>query len=199
MRLQRRRMEVRRTCRWLLTALTLCIGVACTSGHGETAARQHSSATSHRHILKPHTHRIRCRMPPLAPPHASGPVLGYRGFARCMGGGWGVAAPRTVQVNGDGTDGMGRMRWIGWGSPVAIANGEYNVIRPHVGGHVGVRGQLRASDLGRCFGRIAYRRVEFRAFYPRHTSLYRKWGKHERRWRPYVRSNGNVCRSSNLA
>jgi hypothetical protein len=94
---------------------------------------------------------------------------------------------------------MSGMRWIGWGSLVAIANGRFNVIRPHVGGHVLVRGQLRASDMGRCFGKAAYKRVEYRASFPHHSRLHSKWGKHERRWRPYVGDSGDICRSSKLA
>lgn len=136
-----------------------------------------------------------CPLSPLARPHAAGPVLGYRKFARCVGYGWGVAAPRLVQVNGDGTAGMNDMRWRGWGSRVAVANGRFNVIPPG-GGHVLVPGQLRASNLGDCFGKPAYRRVEYRVFFQRHSLLYRRWGKSERHWRPYVGKDGTVCRAS---
>lgn len=127
-------------------------------------------------------------------------VLGSQSFDRKWGEGWGQSSPKTVGIFGDGTASLSNARWSGWGSPVAIAHGRYDVINPGPrAGHVLVPGELRAYDLGPCLGRTAYRKVEYRAAYPVGTAMYRRWGPAEHQWKPYVGHGGDVCRSTSTS
>jgi hypothetical protein len=78
---------------------------------------------------------------------------------------------------------------------MAYGHGRFNVIRPS-GGHAFVRGELRAENLGRCFGLRAYRRVDYRVYFRSGTALFRRYGKDNGRWAPYVGLDGDVCRAT---
>jgi len=91
-------------------------------------------------------------------------VLGRAGLLR-GGTGWGTAAPATIFNGGDPSGRAFRLRWSGWGTPVAYAHGLTWVFRRQ-GGYYEAPGaiELRASRIGKCVagGPPAYTRLAAR-------------------------------------
>jgi hypothetical protein len=137
------------------------------------------------------------------------PVLGYLRYVEFNGhtghprpsvkSGWGDFRPVSIDYEGDGTASFARVRWSSWGQPTAYGHGVSVIFAPQ-GGHVEVRGELRASLLGQCHGRRAYEHVDYRLFFVRGTNLYRHYGKTSGQWYPYgfPQDHGNVCRASRV-
>ena len=88
------------------------------------------------------------------------------GLAEC---GWGTPAPWNLSLGGDPSGTISRIRWDGWGKPVATGHGLHAIFGP-VGGYYPKLGriELRAYDIGTCrhSRRLAYRRMVVR--FPAH-------------------------------
>ena len=97
------------------------------------------------------------------------------------GEGWGTAHPGLIFNGGDPSGRAWDLRWSGWGSPVAQADGLTWIFRPQ-GGYFAKPGaiELRASRIGRCTsnGPRAYTELQARvALRPGgHLSKWFVWG-----------------------
>lgn len=112
-------------------------------------------------------------------------VLGDRHlFAGHDGKGWGTAHPSEVYNGGDGGGLADHLHWRGWGAQRAYAHGKTSWYTS-TGTHR-VRDELRASDLGSCFGKPAYRRLYER---DRKVSSPHRYS----RWFPWLGRRGNIC------
>jgi hypothetical protein len=92
-------------------------------------------------------------------------VLGSRMSFGPYGRGWGRPYPSSLDNDGDPSGNAWRLRWTGWGSPVARATGLTYVLDPAPGtGYRKGRLQLRASRIGHCYGNgpLAYTRLAVR-------------------------------------
>lgn len=81
-----------------------------------------------------------------------GPVaLGVTGLFPRGSVGWGTAHPRYIFNGGDPNGTAWKLRWTGWGTPVARAEGLTWIFKP-TGGYFRKPGniELRASRIGRC-------------------------------------------------
>jgi hypothetical protein len=98
---------------------------------------------------------------------ARNPVLGAKAFAAPYGEGFGTAEPRSIFNGGDPSGSVTRIHWSGWGNPTAIGYGRNPIFKPG-GGYYRkpARIELRATALGKCGKRRAYRRLEARV--PQH-------------------------------
>lgn len=123
-----------------------------------------------------------------AAPAPSEPVLGSPAFMAPYGEGWGTPHPEAVFNGGDPGGSASKLRWKGWGEPVATARGRTPLLRPG-GGYYGRPGKImfRADHLGRCpDGTYGYTRLHFRiAHTPR--------GPLGHRWHGWTTTNGNIC------
>jgi hypothetical protein len=63
--------------------------------------------------------------------------------------GWGVAEPRFISDEGDGTSNIFCVTWSSWGAPTVYAYGYGEIFGPNFTRPI-VRIELRASDLGHC-------------------------------------------------
>ncbi len=97
------------------------------------------------------------------------PTLGSVHYAKTIGGpspGFGTAAPKVVNANGDPGSVVYDVRWAGWGHAQAIGDGKSYAPGAH-GGWTGtlIPTELRATDLGRCqpAGAVVYRHLWIRA------------------------------------
>jgi hypothetical protein len=95
---------------------------------------------------------------------ADAPVLGSPDFVHVYGVGWGKVAPRKIHNGGDPSGLVSKIRWSGWGHPVARGVGTGNIFRLMGGYFPPVRVKLRVRDLGRCPGHSqrAYTTLEIR-------------------------------------
>jgi hypothetical protein len=117
------------------------------------------------------------------------PVLGYRHFLGHFdkANGWGVATPKVVDNEGDDSSFVYDLNWRGWGQATAYGAGKRHAFKPHGGNYThGVRDELRASDLGMCHGRLAYRKL-----YSRQA---KRPGGPMTHWRTWtVQHHGRIC------
>jgi hypothetical protein len=193
----------------IVLALSGCHGSGASQATGTTLAFARPSRDAATSKPKPPP-SIKQSLPPASLDHRNGsPVLGYLKYVKFIrhGGnprpsidsGWGDYKPVSIGYEGDGTSDFSRVSWSGWGQPRAYGHGVSLIFHPH-GGHVEVRGELRASRLGTCHGRLAYEHVDYRLFYVRGTDLYRSYGVTSGRWFPYGFSDdhGNICRASKV-
>jgi hypothetical protein len=90
-------------------------------------------------------------------------VLGAHDFAGKYGAGWGTAEPSEIFNGGDPSGSVRNIHWRNWGDPTAIGFGLNPIFKPG-GGYYRkpARIELRATDIGRCSGRRAYRMLEAR-------------------------------------
>jgi hypothetical protein len=95
---------------------------------------------------------------------AANPVLGAKAFAAPNGKGFGTAEPKEIFNGGDPSGSVRNIKWSGWGNPSAIGYGLNPIFKPH-GGYYRkpARVELRATSLGKCGKRAAYRKLEIRA------------------------------------
>jgi hypothetical protein len=122
------------------------------------------------------------------PIHHSVPVLGYKKFMGHDGKGWGTAYPRKFANGGDGASEVLRLHWRDWGQPRSYASGKRYWFRPH-GGYYRrpVKAEARASDLGMCRGRLAYRKLYVRQARKPGAPI-------TTHWRPWWNKHGRICR-----
>jgi hypothetical protein len=116
------------------------------------------------------------------------------------GAGWGHVAPHLLPMYGDGTDEFYNARWSDWGQSVAYGYGMTLGFWPR-GGHVGLAAEIKATDLGRCHGTLAYRHLEERLLLKPGTRRYRDFGQRKsHRWRNYglPGDHGKVCRGPHV-
>jgi hypothetical protein len=109
--------------------------------------------------------------------------------------GWGYVAPKDVPLEGDGTDSFAHVRWSDWGRPVTYGHGSTLLFWPR-GGHVEVAAEIKATDLGTCHGKAAYRHVEERLLLTPGTRKYRAFATHGAlQWRSYglPGTHGQAC------
>jgi hypothetical protein len=94
-------------------------------------------------------------------------------------GGWGHPQPAEISNGGDGTGQVTRLTWTRWGNANAYAVGRTVTIskRDHC---YPVQAELHAYDLGRCGGRLGYRRLFIRRSPRPSVPLSPKWEP----WRP---------------
>jgi hypothetical protein len=78
-------------------------------------------------------------------------VLGVKGLFPRGSAGWGTAHPRYIFNGGDPNGTAWKLRWTGWGGPVARAQGLTWIFKP-TGGYFRKPGniELQASRTGRC-------------------------------------------------
>lgn len=90
---------------------------------------------------------------------AEGPLLGSGPHDL----GWGVAEPRFISDDGDGTSNIDCVTWSSWGGGTAYAYGYGEIFGPNFTRPI-VRIELRASDLGHCDKGtpLAYMRLHIR-------------------------------------
>jgi hypothetical protein len=102
--------------------------------------------------------------------HHLRPVLGSSGAAP-HGKGFGTVKPQRVYLGGDPTGEVTQLQWSGWGHRTAIGSGIGFFAPPgkSVAQGVSVPAQLHLSSLGKCKGRIAYRRMNFSFTYKGRT------------------------------
>jgi hypothetical protein len=118
------------------------------------------------------------------------PVLGYQHF-EYGGRGYGAARPRVIFNGGDPAGLVNHIRWHGWGSTTAYGSGQTYAFKPRGGYYRSeVHMRLRASDLGICRGKWAYRRLYYRL-------QTKPNGKIQQRWHPWTRRDGNICAPPN--
>jgi len=120
--------------------------------------------------------------------HGVLPVLGWIGFLDGdRRAGWGTVQPDVVKNEGDDSSFVYDLRWRHWGGRVAIGFGRRHASRPKGGNYgAGVLDELRATNLGACHGKLAYRTL-----YTRQAR--RPDSKHLGRWAPWTRHHGAVC------
>ncbi len=95
------------------------------------------------------------------------PVLGAKAFAAPYGKGFGTAEPGEIFNGGDPSGSVTDITWRGWGNPSAIGYGRNPIFKPRGGYHrKPARIELRATALGKCGSRRAYRKLEVRI--PKH-------------------------------
>jgi hypothetical protein len=123
----------------------------------------------------------------LPPAHHAVPVLGYRHLMPPPATGWGTAHPRRFYNGGDGASQVIDLRWRSWGAARSEANGKRYWFRPH-GGYYRhpVRAEVRASDLGKCHGEWAYRKLFIRQATKPGAPIMT-------RWRPWWPPHGGIC------
>jgi hypothetical protein len=119
--------------------------------------------------------------------HHQTPVLGFKNF-EVNGRGWGTAHPKRIFNGGDPSGLVNHLRWSHWGRGKAFAVGKTYTYKPH-GGYYGreVKDRLRASDLGRCHHKLAYKRLYYRV-------QTKPGGRIQKHWHPWATKRGNVCR-----
>lgn len=92
-------------------------------------------------------------------------VLGTKNLFSPDGRGWGTAHPRLIYNGGDPNGRAWNLRWVGWGSAVALGRGLTWIFRPS-GGYFTKPGliELRAYRVSRCSpnGPRAYTRLHAR-------------------------------------
>jgi hypothetical protein len=93
----------------------------------------------------------------------AGLVLGSHAFAGKYGEGWGKVEPAEIFNGGDPSGSVRNIKWRNWGDPTAIGHGLNPIFKPH-GGYYRkpARIELRATEIGRCSGHRAYRKLEVR-------------------------------------
>lgn len=117
-------------------------------------------------------------------------VLGSRSFAGPYGGGFGASRPSDISNNGTGHGSLFRVRWRSWGGFTAYATALIPVLAPNGSYYPRLlRGELRATDVGRCTanGPLAYRQLWYRT--PRRP------GGPLGRWRRWSGDQKTICRS----
>lgn len=114
------------------------------------------------------------------------PGLGYAGFVS-NGAGWGTPSPSLLDNGGDPGGKIDHVSWTSWGGGVAYGQGLQRRLKEKGGWTEREYPiQLRASDLGSCFGKFAYRKLSVRPG----SSEAGDWG-------DWVDPNGNVCQKLN--
>ncbi len=105
-----------------------------------------------------------------AAPVAATPVLGSTHLAR-GGQGFGAVKPPTVFLGGDPTGLLQNVTWHAWGTSKATGDGTgyYPPPGKPVAAAVRVPVVLRASSLGPCKGRLAYRHLTITFEYKGHA------------------------------
>ena len=105
------------------------------------------------------------------------PVLGSTGLGGSTKG-FGKVKPRVVYLGGDITGYVHKLHWKHWGWRRAVGwgRGYYPPPGQPSANSVAVPFQLRASHLGMCHGRRAYKRLGFYAEYGGHLRFGSTWG-----------------------
>lgn len=200
-------------------AVAAVMVVSCSPSHSSTLSPGGTSrapiATAS-HVRKVPASRVASHAPLRTvfhvPKTPSGvPVLGYFRYVEYPFGdsgrpvlpeglGWGYVAPNSIPMMGDGTDAFDHVRWSGWGHAVAYGRGSTLLFWPR-GGHVSVAAELKASNPGRCHGKLAYRSIEERLILTPGTHKYRVFAKHGGlEWRVYglPGTHGQICSGPNV-
>jgi hypothetical protein len=169
-----------------------CLMISLACGCSPSAHRVASSGSdSHRRLTpttqSPSSPRA-CR---LASAHARQPVLGDGCFfpEYDKASGWGVVKPKVVSNQGDGASFVYAVRWRQWGKATAYGWGKRHAFKPHPGKYTnyvhGLKDELRASDLGVCHGRLAYRTL--------FTRQAERPGGPMTRWQSWTIKHGPIC------
>jgi hypothetical protein len=115
------------------------------------------------------------------------PVLGYVHF-EFNGRGYGHPHPKRVFNGGDPAGLVDHLSWTHWGDAKTYGLGKTYTYKPHGGYYPHeVRMRLRASDLGSCHGKRAYRSLYYR-------EQTKPGGEIERHWLPWGSTHGNICK-----
>jgi trypsin len=95
-------------------------------------------------------------------PEACPVVLGRKHWLP-NGQGWGAVKPKTVFNGGDPSGLVDHIHWKSWGGSEAVGRGKTAIYKPS-GGYYSkhVPADLRATNVGICAGRRAYRHLEIR-------------------------------------
>jgi hypothetical protein len=116
-------------------------------------------------------------------------VLGSKSYFAPQARGWGTVKPHTIFNGGDPAGLVSGIRWQRWGAESAFGWGKTSIFKPNGGYYPNlVRAELRATDIGRCFGRgpLAYMRL-----YARVPS---RPGGPLGKWFPWT-GTGNICKA----
>jgi hypothetical protein len=119
--------------------------------------------------------------------HRAQPVLGYKRFAGTSGSGWGKAHPKTIDNGGDPSGIVDHLRWTHWGHKKAFGKGKTFVNKPQGGFYrrpATIR--LRASDLGMCHRKLAYKKLYYRV-------AKKPGGRIQKHWHPWAVKGGDIC------
>jgi hypothetical protein len=115
------------------------------------------------------------------------PVLGYVHF-EFNGQGFGHPHPRRVFNGGDPAGLVDHLTWVKWGAAKAYGNGKTYTFKPHGGYYKQeVKMKLRASDLGACHGKLAYRHLYYR-------EQVKPGGTVQLHWHPWTNPHGDICK-----
>jgi hypothetical protein len=118
-----------------------------------------------------------------------GIVLGSKSYFAPRARGWGTVKPRTIFNGGDPAGLVSDIRWQRWGQKSAFGWGKTSIFKPNGGYYPRlVRAELRATDIGRCFGRgpLAYMRL--------YARVPARPGGPLGKWFPWT-GTGNICKA----
>jgi len=130
-------------------------------------------------------------VPSAAAARSSSPavVLGSSQHGSSSAYGWGTPHPSRFFNGGDPSGLVTHVYWTHWRYPRAYAKGKAYAAKPGGGYYArSVRIILRAGDLGRCDGALAYRRLHYRMAPKPGAPL-------QVHWHAWGGGLGNICRS----